>query len=73
VLILKAQKRQELIDARNSKYLSRPELAELAGVTFEHIKSLEYGRVKPSSGLMFKLCGILDRSPGDLFKDIVNV
>nr|WP_026287427.1 helix-turn-helix transcriptional regulator [Gracilibacillus lacisalsi] len=62
-----------LITAREAKGYSRPELAKLAGVSFEHIKSLEYGRVNPSTSLMFKLCNILDRSPEELFKDIVCV
>ncbi len=68
-----AQKRKELNDARIAKGLSRTELANLAGVTFEHIKSLEYGRVNPSTPLMFRLCKILDSTPEQLFKDIVCV
>jgi transcriptional regulator with XRE-family HTH domain len=68
-----AQKRDNLIKAREAKGFSRPELAKLAGVTFEHIKSLEYGRVNPSTSLMFKLCSILEDSPEKLFKDIVCV
>lgn len=68
---MSAQKRIELTNARIAKGLTRPQLAELAGVTFEHIKSLEYGRVNPSIPLMFKLCKILDSTPEELFKDIV--
>ncbi|PSK13597.1 XRE family transcriptional regulator [Brevibacillus sp. NRRL NRS-603] len=68
---LATQKRPELTNARISKGLSRPQLAELVGVTFEHIKSLEYGRVNPSIPLMFKLCGVLESTPEQLFKDIV--
>ncbi|MGF9822559.1 helix-turn-helix transcriptional regulator [Brevibacillus agri] len=69
---LSVHKRQKLINARTTKGLSRPKLAQLTGVTFEHIKSLEYGRVNPSIPLMFKLCGILEAAPEDLFEDIVR-
>lgn len=65
-------KRVELTQARTSKGLSRLELAQLAECGAEHIKSLEYGRVKPSTSLMFKICGILEASPSEVFKDIVN-
>lgn len=65
------KKRTELTNARIAKGFSRPQLATLAGVTFEHIKSLEYGRVNPSIPLMYKICGILDSTPEHLFKDIV--
>jgi transcriptional regulator with XRE-family HTH domain len=68
-----AQNRVNLIKAREARGFSRPELAKLAGVTFEHIKSLEYGRVNPSTPLMFKLCNILEATPDELFKDIVCV
>lgn len=68
---MNARKREELITARKAKGFSRPQLANLAGVTFEHIKSLEYGRVNPSTSLMFRLCNILEATPEDVFKDIV--
>lgn len=65
-------KRQELIDARTSKCVSRPQLARLTGVTFEHIKKLEYGKVNPSVPLMYKLCVVLESTPEKLFKDLVS-
>ncbi|MCY8913168.1 helix-turn-helix domain-containing protein [Bacillus atrophaeus] len=68
---MSALKREDLISARKAKGFSRPKLASLAGVSFEHIKSLEYGRVNPSIALMYRLCNILEASPEDLFKDIV--
>lgn len=68
---MSAQKRKQLTDARNAKGLSRPELAKLVGVSFEHIKRLEYGMVNPSTLLMFKICKVLDSTPDVLFKDIV--
>ncbi|MBN2980155.1 helix-turn-helix domain-containing protein [Cohnella algarum] len=69
---MSAHKRTELIAARVAKGLSRPELATLVGVSFEHIKSLEYGRVNPSTPLMFKLCKELNSTPEQLFEDIVG-
>lgn len=68
---MNAQKRGSLISARLAKGFSRPELANLAGVSIEHIKSLEYGRVNPSTSLLFKICNILDAPPEEVFKDIV--
>ncbi|MFB7301710.1 helix-turn-helix transcriptional regulator [Heyndrickxia sporothermodurans] len=70
---MSVQKREELIAARKAKGFSRPQLASLANVSFEHIKSLEYGRVNPSTSLMYRLCNILEASPEELFKDIVRV
>ncbi|MDR0269592.1 helix-turn-helix transcriptional regulator [Paenibacillus sp.] len=68
---MSAQKRKQLTDARIAKGLSRPDLAKLVGVSFEHIKRLEYGMVNPSTPLMFKICRVLDSTPDELFKDIV--
>jgi len=68
---LDSQKRLELTNARIAKGFSRPDLAKQAGVTFEHIKKLEYGRVNPSISLMFKICDILESTPEKLFRDIV--
>lgn len=68
---LGAQKRKQLTEARLAKGLSRPELAKLVDVTFEHIKRLEYGMVNPSIVLMFKICKVLESTPDELFKDIV--
>lgn len=65
------KKRNALIAARNSKGYSRPKLAASVGVTFEHIKKLEYGDSNPSISLMFKICGVLEESPEVIFKDIV--
>lgn len=70
---MSALKRNKLIMARKAKDLSQPALANLVGVTFEHIKSLEYGRVNPSVPLMFKICNVLDSTPKELFEDIVCV
>lgn len=73
VKMLTAQKRQALIESRQALRLTRTELATLVGVSFEHIKSLEYGRVNPSIHLMYKLCKELNSTPEELFKDIICV
>lgn len=67
------KKRESLTNARIAKGLNRIDLADLAEVSVEHIKSLEYGRVNPSIPLMFKLCKILDASPNELFMDIIHI
>lgn len=72
VNILLANRRYTLIEARENKGFSRKELASLSGVTLEHIKSLEYGRVNPSTSLLFKLCKVLDSTPDEIFNDITN-
>jgi len=68
---MSALKREQLKDLRIAKGLSRQQLADSVGVTFEHIKSLEYGRVNPSVPLMFRLCAALECTPEQIFKDIV--
>lgn len=71
---MSADKRQALTDARTQKKLTQAQLAELVGVTTEHVRSLEYGRVNPSLPLMFRLCQVLESSPDKLFKeDIARV
>ncbi|WP_076346989.1 helix-turn-helix transcriptional regulator [Alicyclobacillus vulcanalis] len=60
-----------LTAARIDKGLSRRELANLIGVTPEHIRSLEYGRVKPSAPIMVKLCRVLECTPEQLFADLM--
>lgn len=57
---------------RLDKGLSRPQFAEILGVSVEHIKSLEYGRVNPSTQLLFKISTELSKSPEELFPDIVS-
>lgn len=69
---MSAEKRQALSDARNQKKLTQSQLAELVGVTTEHVRSLEYGRVNPSLPLMFKLCQVLESTPDQLFKEDIS-
>ncbi|TFE30806.1 helix-turn-helix transcriptional regulator [Cohnella luojiensis] len=68
---MRGQKRDSLREARKAKGLTQLELAQLVGVTLEHIKSLEYGRVNPSTQLMFKICNALGSTPQNLFADVV--
>jgi len=64
-------KRQSLQNARTEAGLTRTQLAEKLGVSVEHVKSLEYGRVNPSPQLLFKISAELSKSPEELFPDIV--
>jgi putative transcriptional regulator len=64
-------KRQSLQNARKEMGLTRTQLAEKLGVSAEHVKSLEYGRVNPSPQLLFKISAELSKPPEELFPDIV--
>lgn len=66
-----SRKRVALQNARKAKGLTRSALAERVGVSAEHIKSLEYGRVNPSMPLMFKICAELEGNPEKLFEDFI--
>ncbi|BFH16038.1 hypothetical protein J6TS7_55950 [Paenibacillus dendritiformis] len=63
-------KRIKLTNARIAKGLGRKQLAQILGISYEHIRSLEYGRVNPSIPLMFKICAELEDTPENLFDDI---
>lgn len=64
-------KRSELMNSRLEKGFTRNQFAEMLGVSAEHIKSLEYGRVNPSTHLLFRISSVLEKSPEELFPDIV--
>jgi DNA-binding XRE family transcriptional regulator len=66
------EKRLALTNAREKQKLTRGDLAVAVGCSAEHIKSLEYGRVNPSTSLMFKMCNVLKEKPETLFKDVVE-
>lgn len=61
------EKRENLTSKRIEKKLTRPMLAKKVGVSAEHIKSLEYGRVNPSFKLLVKICDALDSKADELF------
>ena len=63
----KTKKRVALREARKAKGFTQAALAKELGVTIEHVKSLEYGRVNPSTPLMFKICKVLEKQPDELF------
>jgi DNA-binding transcriptional regulator YiaG len=65
-------KRVQLTKARESMHLTRREFAELIGVSCEHVRSLEYGRVKPSSQVLLKMCNVLKSVPEKVFPDLAN-
>jgi len=48
--------------SRNYKNLTQEELAELIGVTTEHVQQLESERRNPSTDLLFSLADTLDMS-----------
>ncbi|MFA5880579.1 MAG: helix-turn-helix transcriptional regulator [Eubacteriales bacterium] len=65
-------KRENLKKARLSLDLTQGQVAEKIGIHIDHVRSLEYGRVNPSSKLMFKICAFYKATPEALFRDIVN-
>jgi len=65
-------KRGELKKIRNSFGLTQKEFGEIFGISGEHVKSLELGRVKPSVQLMFKICNYTGRTPVQIFPDIAG-
>ena len=65
-------KRPLLQAAREELGLTRAQFAERLGVSQEHVKSLEYGRVNPSTKLLFKISAELSRPPEELFSDIIQ-
>ena len=65
-------KREELQRSRKEKGWTRAVFAEKLGVSAEHVKSLEYGRVNPSPQLLFKISAELSKPPEVLFPDIVS-
>ncbi|WP_051925378.1 helix-turn-helix domain-containing protein [Brevibacillus borstelensis] len=67
------KKREKLSEARKSQGLSRVQLADLVGVSKEHIRSLEYGRVRPSIPVMFKISRVLQKDPEWLFEDVTKM
>lgn len=65
-------KRQNLKKARLERDLTQSKLADELGVHVDHIRSLEYGRVNPSSTLLLALCKYFDKNPEDLFPDLIK-
>lgn len=65
-------RRSALKQARVEKGLSQIRAAEVFGVTVDHIRSLEYGRVNPGLKLMFAMCSFYKKTHEDLFPDITN-
>jgi transcriptional regulator with XRE-family HTH domain len=65
-------KRPKLTEKRKSMGLSQVALSERLGISFEHIRSLEYGRSNPSVQLMMKICSELHADPKVLFPDLME-
>ncbi|QDX91423.1 XRE family transcriptional regulator [Brevibacillus laterosporus] len=60
-------KREKLKGKRLEKGFTREEFANVIGISKEHVKSLEYGRVNPSFKVMMKICDTLEGKPEELF------
>jgi transcriptional regulator with XRE-family HTH domain len=58
---------------RESKGLSRDDLAHSAGVAARQLMRVEHGTASPSVTWLFDVCAALDIPPGDLFAKVVNV
>jgi putative transcriptional regulator len=63
-------KRVNLKKARLERNLKQGELATILGIHIDHLRSLEYGRVNPSSPLLIKICKYFNEEPETLFPDI---
>jgi DNA-binding XRE family transcriptional regulator len=64
-------KRVNLKKARQSLSLTQVEFAKKVGIHVDSVRSLEYGRVKPSSPVMLKICSLVNEKPEVLFPDMV--
>jgi DNA-binding XRE family transcriptional regulator len=65
-------KREELKKARLGLGLDQNEFAEMIGVSIDTVRSLEYGRVKPSSPVLLKICSTTKLAPEKLFPDMIK-
>jgi putative transcriptional regulator len=65
-------KRATLKQARVDLGLSQIQVASLLGVTVDHVRSLEYGRVNPSLKLMFAICELYKKGHEELFPEITS-
>ena len=52
---------------RKKRKLTQLQLAELADIDRSHISAIELGKVGVSFDLIFKLCGVLEVEPKELF------
>jgi transcriptional regulator with XRE-family HTH domain len=57
---------------RESKGLSRDELAHAAGVAARQLTRVEHGNASPSVTWLLDVCVALDLHPGELFSTVVN-
>jgi putative transcriptional regulator len=65
-------KRDKLRELRSAKG-KRSEIATDLGISVIHLRKLENGDVKPSAGLMIRMCKFLESKPEELFPDVANV
>lgn len=66
-------KRTNLIQARTEAGFTQKSLAQEIGMTTDHIKSLEYGRVNPSLETAAKISKTLNKKPEYLFNDVLSI
>lgn len=62
-LILK----NRLKDARAEKNLTQEELAQLVGISYRTINSIETGQLNPTAKLALSICTALGKKFGELF------
>lgn len=66
-------KRTNLIKARSEAGFTQKSLAREIGMTLDHVKSLEYGRVNPSLETAAKISKALKKKPEYLFSDVLSI
>lgn len=66
-------KRNNLVAARKKAGFTQKSLAREIGMTLEHVKSLEYGRVNPSLETAAKISKALKEKPEHLFADVLSI
>jgi len=54
---------------RKNKKLTIEECAELSGISFRYLASIEYGEKVPSIHVLYKIAKVLSVKTGDLIED----
>ena len=54
---------QRMKQKRKEMHLTQSKLAELLGISNNHVSSIENGREKPSIDLLYKICDMINTTP----------
>lgn len=65
-------KRVLLRKCREDQKLTRPEAAPKLGISVIHLRKLEEGSTNPSAPLMLKMSKFYNKTPEELFPDVVK-